>query len=148
MTVRPKQAKEVLNKRNGNTKEAYRNSMKEVAYYKNFFNVAGNGAKMDVRWRDGSPAHGLLQNGNKYFYGYQICAIGLRNFVAKVSVPIFSFDACFSKNTHYKGMYGNFVALVDSRYKSRVTHQCPGGSHHGRVGTGIFIQRLTQYIGV
>jgi hypothetical protein len=36
MTVRPKQAKVVLNKRNGNTKEAYRNSMKEVAYYKIF----------------------------------------------------------------------------------------------------------------
>ena len=36
MTVRPKQAKVVLNKRNGNTKEAYRNSMKAVDYYKNF----------------------------------------------------------------------------------------------------------------
>ena len=118
MTVRPKQAKVVLNKRNGNTKEAYRNSMKEVAYYKIFFNVAGNGAKMDVRWRDGSPAHGLLQNGNKYFYGYQICAIGLRNFVAKVGIPFFSFDACFSKHTYYKGVYGNLVALVDTKAES------------------------------
>ncbi len=78
MTVRPKQAKEVLNKRNGNTKEAHRNSVKEVGYYKNFLNKEGSGAKMDVRWRDGSPAHGLLpRNGNKYFDGYQICATGL-----------------------------------------------------------------------
>jgi hypothetical protein len=118
MPVRPKQAKEVLNKRNGNTKEAYRNSMKEVGYHKNFFNVAGNGAKMGVKWRDGAPAHGLPQNGNKYFDGYQMCAIGLRNFVAKVAVPFFSFDACFSKHTYYKGMYGNLVALVDTKAES------------------------------
>jgi len=72
MTVRPKQAKVVLNKRNGNTKEAYRNSMKAVDYYKNFFNKAGSGAKMGVKWCEGSPAHGLPQNGNKYFDGYQI----------------------------------------------------------------------------
>ena len=52
MTVRPKQAKVVLNKRNGNTKEAYRNSMKAVDFYKNFFNEEGSGAKMGVRWRD------------------------------------------------------------------------------------------------
>ena len=71
MTVRPKQAIEVLSKRNGNTKEAYRNSMKAVDYYKNFFNKAGSSAKMGVKWRDGSPAHGLPQNGNKYFDGYQ-----------------------------------------------------------------------------
>ena len=38
MTVRPKQAKVVLNKRNGNSKGAYRNSMKAVDYYKNFCN--------------------------------------------------------------------------------------------------------------
>ena len=118
MTVRPKQAKEVLNKRNGNTKEAYRNSMKEVGYYKNFFNVAGNGAKMGVRWRDGSPAHGLPRNGNKYFDGYQICATRLRNFVAAVGIPFFSFDACFSKHTYYKGVYGNLVALVDIKADS------------------------------
>jgi len=115
MTVRPKQAKEVLNKRNGNTKEAYRNSMKAVDYYKNFFNKAGSGAKMGVKWRDGAPAHGLPQNGNKYFDGYQICATGLRNFVAKVGIPFFSFDACFSKHTYYKGVYGNLVALVDTK---------------------------------
>jgi hypothetical protein len=107
-----------LNKRNGNTKEAYRNSVKEVGYYKNFLNKEGSGAKMDVRWRDSSPAHGLLQNGNKYFDGYRICATGLRNFVAKVGIPFFSFDACFSKHTHYKGMYGNFVALVDTKAES------------------------------
>ena len=41
----------MLNKRNGNTKEAYRNSMKAVDYYKNFFNEEGSGAKMGVRWR-------------------------------------------------------------------------------------------------
>ena len=76
MTVRPKQAKVVLDKRNGNTKGAYRNSMKAVDYYKNFFNEEGS-AKMVVRWRDGSPAHGLPQNGNKYFNGYQICATGI-----------------------------------------------------------------------
>jgi hypothetical protein len=118
MPVRPKQAKEVLNKRNGNTKEAYRNSMKEVGYYKNFLNKEGSGAKMDVRWRDGAPAHGLPRNGNKYFDGYQLCATGLRNFVAKVGIPFFSFDACFSKHTYYKGVYGNFVALVDTKAES------------------------------
>ena len=73
---------------------------------------------MDVRWSGGSPAHGLPQNGNKYFDGYQICATGLRNFVAKVSVPFFSFDACFSKRTYYKGVYGNLVALVDTKADS------------------------------
>ena len=118
MTVRPKQAKEVLNKRNGNTKEAYRNSVKEVGYYKNFLNKEGSGAKMDVRWRAGSPAHGLPRNGNKYFDGYQICAIGLRNFVAKVGIPFLSFDACFSKHTYYKGVYGNLVVLVDTKAES------------------------------
>ena len=36
MTVQTKHAKVVLDKRNGNTKGAYRNSMKAVDYYKNF----------------------------------------------------------------------------------------------------------------
>jgi len=72
MNVRSKQAKVVLNKRNGNTKGAYRNSMKAVGYHKIFFNAEGN-AKKVVRWRDSSPAHGLPRNGNKYFGGYQIC---------------------------------------------------------------------------
>ena len=117
MIVRSKQAKVVLNKRNGNTKGAYRNSMKAVGYHKNFFNEEGN-AKMDVRWRDGAPAHGLPRNGNKYFGGYQICATGIRNFVAAVGIPFFSFDACFSKHLYYKGVYGNFVALVDTKADS------------------------------
>jgi hypothetical protein len=118
MTVRPKQAKVVLNKRNGNTKEAYRNSMKAVDYYKNFFNKAGSCAKMGVKWLDGSPAHGLPQNGNKYSDRYQICATRLRNFFAAVGIPFFSFDACFSKHTYYKGVYGNLV------YESRQAHHC------------------------
>ncbi|CAL6334073.1 unnamed protein product [Bathycoccus prasinos] len=114
MTVRPKQAKVVLNKRNGNTKEAYRNSMKAVDYYKNFFNEDVSGAKMDVRWRTNARGLGLPQNDNKYFDGYQICATGIRNFVAAVGIP-FSFDAYFSKHTYYKGVYGNLVSLLDTK---------------------------------
>ena len=50
MIVRPKQAKVVLNKRNGITKKEYRNSFKELEYLKNYLNEEGN-AKMDIRWR-------------------------------------------------------------------------------------------------
>ncbi|CAL6339200.1 unnamed protein product [Bathycoccus prasinos] len=114
MIVRSKQARVVLNKRNGNSKGAYRNSMKAVGYHKNFFNEEDN-AKMDVRWRVGAPVHGLPRNGNKYFGGYQICATGIRNFVAAVGIPFLSFDACFSKYLYYKGVYGNLVALVDTK---------------------------------
>ena len=70
---------------------------------------------MLVRWRDGSPAHGSPQSGNKYCNGYQICAAGIRNFVATVGIPFFSFDAYFSKHLYYKGVYGNLVALVDTK---------------------------------
>ena len=72
-------------------------------------------ARKWLSWCDGSPAHGLPRNGNKYFDGYQICATGLRNFVAAVRIPLFSLDACFSKHTYYKGVYGNLVALVDTK---------------------------------
>ena len=52
---------------------------------------------------------------NKYFGGYQVCATGLKNFVAAVGIPMYSFDACFSKHTYYKDVYGNFVTLIDTK---------------------------------
>ena len=60
----------------------------------------------------------MPRNGNKYFGGYEICATGIRNFVAKVGIPFYSFDACFSKHLFYKGVYGNLVALVDTKADS------------------------------
>jgi len=54
----------------------------------------------------------------KYFGGYETCATGIRNFVAAVGIPFYSFDACFSKNLYYKGVYGNLVALVDTKAAS------------------------------
>jgi hypothetical protein len=118
MIVRPKQAKVVLNKRNGITKKEYRNSFKELEYLKIYLNTEGN-AKMVIRWRTDARGLGLPQNGNKYFGGYEICAIGIRNFVAAVGIPFCSFDACFSKHLYYKpGVYGNFVVLVDTKADS------------------------------
>ncbi|CAL6334168.1 unnamed protein product [Bathycoccus prasinos] len=37
---------------------------------------------MNIRWRMNARALLLPQNGNKYFGGYEICATGIRNFVA------------------------------------------------------------------
>jgi len=117
MIVRPKQAKVVLNKRNGITKKEYRNSFKELDYLKNYLNTEGN-ARMDIRWRTDARGLGLPRNGNKYFGGYEICAAGIRNFVAAVGIPFYSFDACFSKHLYYKGVYGNLVLLVDTKADS------------------------------
>ena len=52
INVRPKQAKVVLNMRNGITKQEYRNSFKVVDYFENYFSEEDN-AKMAVRWREG-----------------------------------------------------------------------------------------------
>jgi len=117
MNVRPKQAKVVLNMRNGNNKEPFRNFFKELDYFKNYFNEEGK-AKMAVRWREDAEALGLPRNGNKCFGGYGVCATGIRNVVAAVGVPFFSFDACFSKHLYYKGVYGNLVSLVDTKAAS------------------------------
>ena len=67
---------------------------------------------MELRWRTNAG------NGNKYFRGYEICATGIRNFVARVGIPFYSFDACFSKHLYYTGVYGNLVALVDTKAAS------------------------------
>ena len=85
MNAQPKQAKVVLNMRNGITEEEYRNSFKELDYFKNYHNEEGN-AKMDVRWRVDARALGLPRNGNKYFGGYGVCATGMRIFVGRSQV--------------------------------------------------------------
>ena len=72
---------------------------------------------MNIFWRSGQ-AQALAHNGNKYFGGYEVCATGIRNFVAAVGIPFYSFDACFSKHLYYKGVYGNFVTLVDTKPES------------------------------
>ena len=51
----------------------------------------------------------------KYFSRYALCARGLRDFLAKAGVPYFSFDACHSYHPYYRGMYGNVVALADTK---------------------------------
>ena len=117
MIVPSKQAKSVLNKRNGITRKVYRNSFKEFPYHEKFFNEEGN-AKMELHWRTNAEGVGLAQNGNKYFRRYEICATGIRNFVARVGIPFYSFDACFSKHLYYTGVYGNLVALVDTKAAS------------------------------
>ncbi len=117
MIVRPKHAKDVLNKRNGITKKEYRNSFKELEDFKNYLNTEGN-ARMDIRWRTDARGLGLPRNGNKYFGGLEICATGIRNFVAAVGIPFYLFDACFSKHLYYKGVYGNLVSLVDTKADS------------------------------
>jgi len=53
MNVRPKQAKVVLNMRNGITLKEYRNSYKEFDYFEKFFNEEGN-AKVGARTPKGS----------------------------------------------------------------------------------------------
>ena len=107
MIVRPKQAKEVLNKCHGLNKKQYRDSFRSLEHLKTFLNTDGN-AKMSIRWRNRYDIN-LADDGtnNKYFGGYQVCATGLKNFVAAVGIPMYSFDACFSKHTYYKGVYGN-----------------------------------------
>ena len=67
---------------------------------------------------DGTPMAHERGNGNKYFRGYEICATGIRNFVARVGIPFYSFDACFSKHLYYTGVYRNLVALVDTKAAS------------------------------
>ena len=58
-------------------------------------------------------------NGNKYFRGYEICATGIRNFVARVGIPFYSFDACFSKHLYYIGVYGNMMDK-DKKFDDKV----------------------------
>jgi hypothetical protein len=146
MNVRPKQAKLVLNMRNGITKKEYRNSFKELEYFKNYLNTEGN-ARMDIRWRTDARGLGLPQNGNKYFEGYEVCASGIRNVVTYVGIPFFSFDACFSKHLYYKGRSLRQLRLPRG-HKSRLTHECPSGAHHGGIGNGVFVQRSIQRIRV
>jgi len=66
------------------TKEANRNSLKEFVYFQKYLGEEGN-AKMNILWREGE-AFGLpgVLPGNQYFGGYEICAIGVQNFVAPV----------------------------------------------------------------
>ena len=117
MIVRPKQAKEVLSKCHGLNKKQYRDSFRSLEHLKTFLNTDGN-AKMSIRWRNRYDMYLDLEDddtNNKYFGGYQVCATGLKNFVAAVGIPMYSFDACFSKHTYYKGVYGNFVTLIDTK---------------------------------
>ncbi|CAL6337942.1 unnamed protein product [Bathycoccus prasinos] len=39
-------------------------------------------------------------------------------FLAKAGVPYFSFDACHSYHLYYRGVYGNVVALADTKETS------------------------------
>lgn len=107
MIVRTQQAKRVMNKRYRFTKDGFVNSLKEFDYYKKYINDEGN-AKMNSFWRTGE-AYGSAHNGNKYFRGYEVSAIGIRNSVAAVGIPFYSFDAYFSKRLHNKRNNGNLV---------------------------------------
>ena len=68
--------------------------------------------RLPVNQRDG------VNNDIKYFDRYALCAKGLRDFLAKAGVPYFSFDACHSYHPFYRGVYGNVVALVDTKEES------------------------------
>ena len=70
-----------------------------------------------MRWTDGA-GRVRVNNNIRYFAEYAICAKGIRDFVASVGVPFFSFDACHAKHLYYRGAYGNAVALVDTKPES------------------------------
>ena len=106
-------------------KEAFRGSFRRIDHLITHLNTQGNCAatvswsnaeaemrRLPVNQRDG------VNNDIKYFDRYALCAKGLRDFLAKAGVPYFSFDACHSYHPFYRGVYGNVVALVDTKEES------------------------------
>ena len=91
-------AKRVLGDATGLTKAAFRNAFTELPCLIDWLNCAF------VRWTDGAGRGLNVVNDNiRYFAEYGICAKGIRDFVASVGVPFFSFDACHAKHLYYRG---------------------------------------------
>ncbi len=105
-------AKRALQDATGLTKAAFRQAFTKLGCLIKYLNTSGN-CRAFVRWTTGA-GRGLNVHDYMYFAEYGICARGIRDFVTSVGVPFFSFDAC----EDYRGVYGNAVALVDTKAES------------------------------
>ena len=110
-------AKRVLGDATGLTKAAFREAFTELLCLIDYLNSEEGKCCAFVRWTDGA-GRVRVNNNIRYFAEYAICAKGIRDFVASVGVPFFSFDACHAKHLYYRGVYGNGVALVDTKPES------------------------------
>ena len=97
-------------------KAAFRQAFTQLGSFIDYMNSEGN-ASAFVRWTTGA-GRVRVNNNIRYFAEYAICAKGIRDFVASVGVPFFSFDACHAKHLFYRGVFGNAVALVDTKPES------------------------------
>ena len=96
-------AKRVLGDATGLTKAAFREEFTKLGSLIDYMNTTGKCSAF-VRWTDGA-GRGLnnVNDNIRYFAEYGICAKGIRDFVASVGVPFFSFDACHAKHLYYRG---------------------------------------------
>ena len=95
-------AKRVLGDATGLTKAAFREAFTELPCLIDYMNSEGK-CRAFVRWTDGAGRGLNVVNDNiRYFAEYGICAKGIRDFVASVGVPFFSFDACHAKHLYYQ----------------------------------------------
>ena len=108
---------------NGANSKDFRESFTRVDHVINYLDLHGKCAAK-VAWSDARDELRMLpenERGNgdiKYFSRYALCARGLRDFLAKAGVPYFSFDACHSYHPYYRGVYGNVVAVADTKEAS------------------------------
>jgi len=108
---------------NGANPKDFRASFTRLDHLINYLDLHGKCAAK-VAWSDAQDELLMLpedQRGNgdiKYFSRYALCARGLRDFLAKAGVPYFSHDACHCYNLYYRGLYGNVVALADTKETS------------------------------
>ena len=95
-------AKRVLRDATGLTKAAFRNAFTELPCLIDYLNTTGKCSAF-VHWTDGA-GRGLnnVNDNIRYFAEYGICAKGIRDFVASVGVPFFSFDACHAKHLYHR----------------------------------------------
>ena len=115
-------AKRVLGDATGLTKSAFRKAFTELPCLIDYLNSEGK-CRAFVRWTDGTGRGLNVVNDNiRYFAEYGICAKGIRDFVASVGVPFFSFDACHAKHIGGGG-YSNAVSLVDTKAKSLTNYE-------------------------
>jgi len=110
---------------NGANPKVFRESFTRLGHLINWLRLRGNCAAT-VFWSDAEAELRRLpvdQRGDdgdiKYFVRYALCARGLRDFLAKAGVPYFSFDACHSYHLYYRGVFGNVVALVDTKVDAK-----------------------------
>jgi hypothetical protein len=110
---------------NGASPKDFRESFTRLDHLINWLDLRGNCAAT-VFWSDAEAELRRLpvdQRGDdgdiKYFSRYALCARGLRDFLAKAGVPYFSFDGCHSYHPWYRGVFGNVVALADTKVDAK-----------------------------